>query len=347
MRVIFMLDDKQEEHYLQLIIKYRKEINMDIKFRKLIYKIGIIHRLCIKFVQMQNDVFFGKIQNRSFSIRKLPLNIRENKRRCFIVGNGPSLRISDLELIKFEDCFAANLIFKVFPKTKWRPKYYCIADRYARTGDFIETADLPFLFIGDYFWRTRGCNNKNAYCFHSERINMGEEVKFSLDIKNKLYDCCTITYIMLQIAMYLEYKEIYLLGIEVVLLGGRQELTKMEEFKIDLDPRIHNLVGNTDIMESLSIIRKSFFTLGCDTGLMHCASALDVRTMILLGATSEKQAKCYGEKSYSISKHLCCSPCFGTGRDVLCNNKKCMKDISVNEVFLKLCEVIKENKEQI
>lgn len=136
-------------------------------------------------------------------------------------------------------------------------------------------------------------------------------------------------------------------GIEVVLLGGRQELTKMEEFKIDLDPRIHNLVGNTDIMESLSIIRKSFFTLGCDTGLMHCASALDVRTMILLGATSEKQAKCYGEKSYSISKHLCCSPCFGTGRDVLCNNKKCMKDISVNEVFLKLCEVIKENKEQI
>lgn len=66
MRVIFMLDDKQEEHYLQLIIKYRKEINMDIKFRKLIYKIGIIHRLCIKFVQMQNDVFLEKYRTEAF-----------------------------------------------------------------------------------------------------------------------------------------------------------------------------------------------------------------------------------------------------------------------------------------
>ena len=257
-----MLDDKQEEHYLQLIIKYRKEINMDIKFRKLIYKIGIIHRLCIKFVQMQNDVFFGKIQNRSFSIRKLPLNIRENKRRCFIVGNGPSLRISDLELIKFEDCFAANLIFKVFPKTKWRPKYYCIADRYARTGDFIETADLPFLFIGDYFWRTRGCNNKNAYCFHSERINMGEEVKFSLDIKNKLYDCCTITYIMLQIAMYLEYKEIYLLGIDhnypfTFDENGKPIMnSNVKEAHFFKDERPDEVIGNVLMMEKAYIKAK-------------------------------------------------------------------------------------------
>ena len=41
-------------------------------------------------------------------------------KRCFIIGNGPSLRIEDLERIK-DDTFAVNRIYKIFDKTFWRP----------------------------------------------------------------------------------------------------------------------------------------------------------------------------------------------------------------------------------
>ena len=53
---------------------------------------------------------------------------RYSGRRCFIVGNGPSLKALDLNLIKDEVSFAANTIYKIFPQTAWRPTFYCIQD---------------------------------------------------------------------------------------------------------------------------------------------------------------------------------------------------------------------------
>lgn len=49
-------------------------------------------------------------------------------KRCFIVGNGPSLRVDDLDKIKNEYSFASNKIYKIFDKTMWRPDYYVICD---------------------------------------------------------------------------------------------------------------------------------------------------------------------------------------------------------------------------
>ena len=39
--------------------------------------------------------------------------------RCFIIGNGPSLKLSDLEALKGEFCFGMNRIYELFPKTDW------------------------------------------------------------------------------------------------------------------------------------------------------------------------------------------------------------------------------------
>ena len=134
-------------------------------------------------------------------------------------------------------------------------------------------------------------------------------------------------------------------GFNVVLLGGKQESIRLKPFKKRLDSRINNLVGKTSIMESIAVLYNSTLVIGCDTGLMHCASALNNKTLILLGTTSEKQAKCYGESSYSISKHLECSPCFGTGRDILCKTKECMKKISVKEVLLMIKKIISKDED--
>ena len=49
-------------------------------------------------------------------------------KRCFIIGNGPSLTPSDLDLIKGEYSFAANRIYYIFEKTEWRPTFYCNQD---------------------------------------------------------------------------------------------------------------------------------------------------------------------------------------------------------------------------
>ena len=79
--------------------------------------------------------------------------------RCFIVATGPSLTMSDLELIKDEIAFGMNSITKIFDKTDWRPTYYGIQDRqvYEKMEgsilDYYLTADNVFVAdqIGRYF----------------------------------------------------------------------------------------------------------------------------------------------------------------------------------------------------
>lgn len=48
--------------------------------------------------------------------------------RVWIIGNGPSLMYTPLELLKGETTFAVNHIAKIFPYTDWRPTYYARVD---------------------------------------------------------------------------------------------------------------------------------------------------------------------------------------------------------------------------
>ena len=51
-------------------------------------------------------------------------------RRCFIIGNGPSLTANDLDKLSenSEITFAFNRIYHIFEQTSWRPTYYMSQD---------------------------------------------------------------------------------------------------------------------------------------------------------------------------------------------------------------------------
>jgi hypothetical protein len=48
--------------------------------------------------------------------------------RAFIVGNGPSLNLTNLDLLAGETSFGVNRIAGIYPKTKWRPTHYARAE---------------------------------------------------------------------------------------------------------------------------------------------------------------------------------------------------------------------------
>lgn len=185
---------------------------MKAKYRKAIHKIPILYKLCERIVDINNFVFYLRMNKKNREKLQKLKNSHQGE-KCFIVGNGPSLNMKDLELIKDYDCFASNLIFKIFDRTDWRPKYYFIQDRYADTGNILDNIDLEMLFVGDYYWRKRGMKNPNAICIHCRRA-FSEEIPFSTDISKYIIDHCTITYTMIQAAIYMGYKQIYLLGMD-------------------------------------------------------------------------------------------------------------------------------------
>jgi hypothetical protein len=68
-------------------------------------------------------------------------------KRIFLVGNGPSLARTNLDLIADEYSFGMNRVHLIYPKTKWRPTYFMWSDLPQREDD--RTALLQHINSGE------------------------------------------------------------------------------------------------------------------------------------------------------------------------------------------------------
>ena len=131
-------------------------------------------------------------------------------------------------------------------------------------------------------------------------------------------------------------------NITVILLGGQKEALNIENFKLYSTENIINLIGKLTIIESIAVIERANVIVGADTGLMHCAGILNKPCITLFGCTDYKEYLPYGEKSYYIVSNEKCSPCFGTENMIMCKDKKCMRNITVDMVYNKIKELLNE-----
>lgn len=135
--------------------------------------------------------------------------------RCFIIGTGPSLTVSDLEKLNNEITFATNRIYELFPKTEWRPTYYVNQDHNLITTftDKIRMVRAEKLFLPvDYKNQFEQENIQFFVLKHKEFFP--KRAPFSKNIQNWLCQGFTVTYGAIQIAAYMGFSEIYLLGID-------------------------------------------------------------------------------------------------------------------------------------
>lgn len=147
--------------------------------------------------------------------------------RCFIVATGPSLTMEDVERLKGEWTFTVNSGFKLYEKTDWRADYYGIVDSHAieTFRDNLKPADIPKLFYSDF---DVDYNEENGFAFpKNDAYNSLShtfwqrwfpkrypETKFSDDITKVVYTGKSVVYAMLQIAAYMGFSDIYLLGVD-------------------------------------------------------------------------------------------------------------------------------------
>ena len=189
---------------------------MNIKYRKLIARIKPLHRI-IKVVWYNSGYFSYKKIYKKKNYHELFNSMKNscNKKSCFIIGNGPSLRTTDLDRLKNIDSFGMNEIHKVFSSTTWRPKYYLIMDRYSKTSpEQLRDVDCEYVFLGDYYCRFNKVLRDDAIRVH-QHIGFNEDIfKISHDISSFVTSSPTVSFIAMQIAAYLGYKEIYLLGFD-------------------------------------------------------------------------------------------------------------------------------------
>ena len=137
-------------------------------------------------------------------------------KRCFIIGNGPSLTIKDLDTLRIhnEISIASNSIYNLFDATEWRPNIYAVHDflEIRKTHEKISAvkADLKIVGISatGRFYDIDGAIVLRLIDPEKDTIH------FSDDISRCVYDGGTVTYFSIQCAAYMGFKQIILLGVD-------------------------------------------------------------------------------------------------------------------------------------
>ena len=152
-------------------------------------------------------------------------------KRCFITCTGPSLTIEDLELLKDEYVFGMNSICLIHDKTEWKPDFFGIQDGnvFVRIKESLLKTDNGIVFA-PYSYKRRYNTPDDWIYFHMSGsyhlYEMGYKTRyfarFSDDCYKTVYDGYSITYTIIQLAVYMGFDELYLIGADCSYLGEKQ-----------------------------------------------------------------------------------------------------------------------------
>ena len=187
--------------------------------------------LLVKMKICHGDREFKKLKNR-------------HSGRCFIVCTGPSLNLDDLELIKDEYSISMNSIVSVYDQTEWRPTYYMIQDTRAFKEVKTKLDKTTINLCNQRVYKTYKSDCKKAefmyyylkYGIHGSRLDKEFVTKaFNPHADYFIYDGYTVTYSAMQIAVYMGFQEIILLGCDGNLSSAKRKhfVATSTEDKVD------------------------------------------------------------------------------------------------------------------
>jgi hypothetical protein len=133
------------------------------------------------------------------------------KQRCFIIGNGPSLRQMDLSRLRGESTFGLNRIYLLFPELGFTTTYLVSVNDLVLEQCAAEMQTLPLpKFIT---WRARHWFRRDPNFTYLDTDFTGAE-DFSSSITGRIFEGYTVTYVALQLAFHMGFSEAILVGVD-------------------------------------------------------------------------------------------------------------------------------------
>jgi len=136
-------------------------------------------------------------------------NIHQNQ-RCFIIGNGPSLKKTALHLLREEFTFGMNRFYLMFPDLGFLTTYFLSINSLVieQCADDIRSLSMP-KFLS---WRSHKLIQPTKDLIFLHTTYTGP--KFEPDARKRLWEGATVTYVALQLAFYMGFKQVILIGVD-------------------------------------------------------------------------------------------------------------------------------------
>ncbi len=235
-----------------------------------------------KKVKIHAQIIREKIKNRLkydqslFEKNEKLKNIHTND-RCFVIATGPSLKEQDLTLLKDEITIGISGLYTHKDIKVFNPKYYVSTPIFRYHGELYDEetfiADLRemdaalnddtimFFDIYDkpYIERNNVFSNKEIHWL--QYIPWDEEPFDEIDLKN-LANIRLASEVMFYVALYLGFKDIYMLGIDHTWFDGINiyfdQSRNDKFFKSGKDIAMELNMGSENMMESHAMVFKKY-----------------------------------------------------------------------------------------
>lgn len=131
--------------------------------------------------------------------------------RCFILGNGPSLRQTDLRRLRGEVTFGMNRIYLLFPQLGFSTTYFVSVNTLVieQCAQDIRQLSMPKFIT----WRGRQWLRDDPGAIFLDTDYTGRPA-FATDLRGRVFEGSTVTYVALQIAYYMGFEEVILVGVD-------------------------------------------------------------------------------------------------------------------------------------
>jgi ADP-heptose:LPS heptosyltransferase len=123
---------------------------------------------------------------------------------------------------------------------------------------------------------------------------------------------------------------------EPIIVGSQSEREYAMSLKYELlakDIKSTVVNGEYSLSDTAELISNADLFIGSDSGLAHLAVLLDTPSITLFGPSDAKKWGVQNDKHVCIFSKRTCAPCFIFGYQNPCKSKECMRDITVEEVF--------------
>ena len=159
------------------------------------------HRMAQTF-----DPRWSESTRRLKQLEKINLN-----KRCFIIGNGPSLRQTDLSRLRGEYTFGLNRIYLLFPELGFTTTYL------VSVNDLVLeqcAAEMHSLTLPKFLtWRARRWYRPDPLLTYLDTDFTGKE-DFSANLTGRIFEGFTVTYVALQLAFHMGFDQAILVGVD-------------------------------------------------------------------------------------------------------------------------------------
>jgi hypothetical protein len=130
--------------------------------------------------------------------------------RCFIIGNGPSLKDTDLRLIRSEHTFGLNRIYLIFEEMGFATTYIVSVNNHVLRQSGRDLAALPCT----KFFSARS-RHVIPVAADTSFLQSRNSLTFSKDpIRYGVSEGATVTFVALQLAYFMGYDEVILVGVD-------------------------------------------------------------------------------------------------------------------------------------